>query len=132
MSFYKELQAMTNKPKSVPVEKKISRVAVKATQQLDIEDITADSLPLEFVKQYLRVDHDFDDLEIQIHIKSAQSYVRNYIKQPEDEPLDDGLIVSILTLTAYFYENKSPQMKSTEKLDTIFGTILDLHRRDVL
>ena len=134
MSFYNTLQkqTMTAKPSVATVERKISRVSTNKTETISIDDITAEDLPLEFVKQYLRVDHNFDDLEIQVHMKSAKSYVRTYIKQPDDEPLDDGLIMPILALTAYFYENKSPQIKSTEKLDTLFGSVLQLHMRDVL
>lgn len=94
--------------------------------------ITPDNLPLEFVKNYLRVEHDFDDAEIAVHILSAQSYVRNYIKQPLEESMSMELITPILVLVAYFYENKSPQMKSTEKLDITFGSILNLHRRDIV
>lgn len=123
MSFYKQLQLMTNST---------AAKAVTNSRAVEADTITADNLPLDFVKQYLRVDHDFDDVEILVSLKSARSYVKTYIKQPDDEPLDDGLIMPILALTAYFYENKSPQMKSTEKLDTIFGNVLDLHRREVL
>lgn len=95
-------------------------------------NITPENIPLDFIKSYLRVDHDFDDLEIQIAKASAYSYVKNYINQPDDTPMDIGLIIPILTLTAYFYENKSPQMKSTEKLDTIFSSILHLHRNNLI
>lgn len=99
---------------------------------MDIQNITPDNLPLEFVKSYLRVEHDFDDAEIQVAILSAQSYVRNYIKQPDGVSLDMGLITPILVLTAFFYENKTPNVKSTEKLDEIFKSTLNLHRNDIL
>lgn len=99
---------------------------------ITIDDVSADNMPLEFVKQYLRVDHDFDDLEIMVNIRTAQDYVRNFIKQPDGEPLEDALIMPILTLVAHFYENKSPQMKSTEKLDSIFGSILSLYMKEVI
>ena len=57
--------------------------------------ITPDTLTLEFVKQYLRVDHDLDDIEIEVAMKSAVAYVRKHIKQPSDEPLDYELIIPI-------------------------------------
>lgn len=110
----------------------MSSVNLPMTKQITADQITADNIPLSFAKQYLRVDHDFDDVEIQVGIKTAQAYVRNYIKQPEDEPLDNGLIITILSLTAYFYENKSPVMKSTEKLDVMFGNVLNMYKREVL
>lgn len=101
-------------------------------EETGIDGITPDNLPIEFVKQYLRVEHDFDDIEIKVAIASAQSYVRNHIKQPKGTPMDMELIIPMLTLVAFFYENKSPMMKSTEKLDAIFSSILNLHRTEVL
>lgn len=99
---------------------------------MELENITPDNLPLDFVKQYLRVEHNFDDLEIQLMVKSAQHYVRNYINQPDGTDMDIELVIPILTLVAYFYENKTVTMKSTEKLDVIFGSVLNLHRGDLL
>lgn len=99
---------------------------------LNFEDISPDNMPLDFVKQYLKVEHDFDDIEIMMHIKSAQSYVRTYTKTDASVPLDDGLLFPILALVAHFYENKSPMMKSTEKLEMLFSSVLDMHRNDVL
>ena len=134
MSFYNMLQkqTMTAKSKTTTIEKKISRIPMKSSETEEMDEVTADNLPLEFVKQYLRVDHDFDDAEIQVAILSAQSYVRNYIKQPDGVSLDMGLITPILVLTAFFYENKTPNVKSTEKLDEIFKSTLNLHRNDIL
>ena len=96
------------------------------------QDITCENLPLNFVKQYLRVDHNFDDVEINVAIMSAQSYVRNYIKAPKDAILDKELIIPILTLIAHFYENKTTTMKTTERLDAVFNSVLNLHRRDIV
>lgn len=99
---------------------------------MDIGNISPDNLPLAFVKQYLRVDHDFDDLEIQLMIQSAQSYIRNNLKLPKTEELDIEIVIPMLTLIAYFYENKTVIMSSKDKEDLIFGSILSLHRRDIL
>lgn len=99
-----------------------------------VDKITPDNLPLEFVKQYLRIEQDFteDDLEIVIAIRSAQRYVRNYIKIEDDKNMDVGLMPIVLSVVAYFYENKSPMMKSTEKIDAMFSMVLDVYREDVL
>ena len=48
-----------------------------------VRKTTPENLSLEVVKQYLRVDHDLDDLEIEIYIEAAKSYVRDYIKAEE-------------------------------------------------
>lgn len=97
-----------------------------------LEEINPQCLPLQFVKDYLRVDHDLDDIEISVYIKAAESYVRNFIKAKPNEELDSELLIPMLSLIAYFYENKSVNMKSTEKTSAIFNSILDLHRGEIL
>ena len=99
---------------------------------MQFEDITPDNLPLEFVKQYLRVDHDFDDVEIQLIINSAKSYVRNTLRVEKDEELDVELVIPMLSLIAYFYETKTITMASNEKASFMFESILALHRKEVL
>lgn len=100
---------------------------------MSLANITPDNLPLDFVKSYLRVEHDFDDVEIQLMINSAQSYVRNLLKISKEEVLEDAeLVIPMLTLVAYFYENKTVSMKANEKIDLMFESILGLHRREIL
>lgn len=100
---------------------------------MSLASITPDNLPLDFVKSYLRVEHDFDDAEIQLMISSAQSYVKNLLKIPKEEELEDAeLVIPMLTLVAYFYENKTVSMKANEKIDLMFESILGLHRREIL
>jgi len=101
---------------------------------IDITTITPENIPLEFVKSYLRIDEDFeeDDVELMIDIKSAQSYVRNYLKLEPNEQMSFELLMPILAMIAYFYENKSPLSKSTEKLDSLFSSMLNLHRDVIL
>ncbi|GAA0071669.1 hypothetical protein UT300003_31940 [Clostridium sardiniense] len=98
----------------------------------EISKVTPDNIPLSFAKQYLRVDHDLDDLEIAVALKSAQSYVRKYIKIDKEELMDMELIIPVLTLTAFYYENKSALGKSNERMDSIILSILDLNRGDIL
>lgn len=100
--------------------------------QEDMIEIAPDTLTLEFVKQYLRVDHDLDDLEIQVAMKSAVSYVKKYIKLADGEPLDYELIMPILTLISHFYENKSLMGKPNERIDALISSILDMNRGDIL
>lgn len=99
---------------------------------IDFENITPDNLPLDFVKSYLRIDHDFDDVELQLMIKAAKSYIRNNLRVEKDEELDTELVIPMLTLVAHFYENKTTLMKSTEKIDIMFNSILSLHRKEIL
>ena len=99
---------------------------------INITTISPDSIPLEFVKSYLRVEHDFDDVEIMLALASAQAYIRDYTQTPDDALMDFGLLNSVLVLTAFFYENKTPNIKTTEKLDDIFKSTLFMYKNEVL
>lgn len=132
MSFYNQLKSITEKSTS-PRKKTPTKITTYSSQEeYDIDDISADELPLEVVKQYLRIDHDFDDLELKIATKSAIAYVRNYIKAGEDEALDFEMIMPILTLISHFYENKTLIGNSNEKIDPLINSILDMSRRDII
>lgn len=97
-----------------------------------LDKLTPENIPLDFVKQYLRVDYDFDDLEIALALKASVAYVKKYIKK-EDKVLEDkDLIIPILVLVSHFYENKSLNAKSSEKIDSIISSILDMNRVDIL
>lgn len=133
MSFLTHLQTISqDSAKTLSTKKGMSRVRREASSDYDIDDIVVDELPLEFVKQYLRVDHEFDDLEISVALKSATAYVKKYIKHDGVSPLDFDLIMPILTLTAHYYENKSATAKATEKIDSIINSILDMNREDIV
>lgn len=132
MSFYNQLKSITEKSTS-PKKKTPTKITTYSSQEeYDIDDITVDELPLEVVKQYLRIDHDFDDLELKIATKSAISYVRGYIKAGEDEALDFEMIMPVLTLISHFYESKTPIGKANEKVDILINSILDMNRRDIV
>lgn len=95
-------------------------------------NITPENLNLEITKQYLRVDHDLDDIEIMVYIEAAKSYVKDYVKASEDDVLDYALIIPMLSFIAHCYENKAVNIKSTEKIDGMFKGVLDMYRRDIL
>ena len=66
-------------------------------------DLAPMTLNLDLVKQYLRVDGDYDDLEISLYMQSAVSYVSNYIKAESNEIIENvELLIPILNLIAYF------------------------------
>lgn len=131
MSFYNQLKNITEKSSS-PKKKTPTKISNSPSETIDIDDIVIEELPLEIVKQYLRIDHDFDDLELMIATKSAISYVRSYIKAGDEESLDFEMIMPVLTLIAHFYENKTPIGKSNEKVELLINSILDMNRRDIL
>ena len=95
-------------------------------------NVTPENIPLQYAKQYLRVDHDLDDLEISLALVSAQSYVRKFIGIEDGEPMDIELIIPILALTSTYYENKTAIGTSNQKIDAILESILSLNRRNFL
>lgn len=98
-----------------------------------MKDILPEEMELDFIKSYLRVDHNFDDIEIMLFYKGVVDYVRKYIKQPDDTPMTDvSLCIPILTLVAYCYETRTPITKTTERQDQIFTSMLELHRNEIL
>lgn len=98
----------------------------------DFNILSPNDLTLDIIKNYLRVDHDLDDVEITLCYKSALTYVRKYIGAESDDELDVDLILPILSLTCHFYENKKVTQPSNEKMDEIFGGILALNRLSIL
>ena len=85
-----------------------------------------DDLDVSIVKQYMRIEHDLDDFELELYLKSAKSYVRKYVE--EDYVDDIELIMPVLMLISHFYENKTPMNVSNAKYDHIFKDILWMNR----
>lgn len=101
-------------------------------EKYSLKDITPSNIPLEVVKQYLRVDHDLDDFEISLALISAQSYVRKYIGLEIDEEMDIDLLIPILALTSSYYENKTAIGLSNQKVDILLDSILTINRKNYL
>ena len=94
---------------------------------MHIDDINCmDDLDVSIVKQYMRIEHDLDDFELELYLKSAKSYVRKYVQ--EDYVDDVELIMPVLMLISHFYENKTPMNVSNAKYDHIFKDILWMNR----
>lgn len=94
--------------------------------------LSPDKITLDMIKNYLRVDHNLDDMELTMCFQSALSYVRKYIGVDIDTPLDVDLSLPILSLTCHFYETKSVKQPANEKMDEIFSNILNLNRESIL
>lgn len=91
--------------------------------------MTPSMIDLDFLKNYLRIDHDLDDIELELYLASSKSYIQNYTGLSESE-MDEHIEFSIpiLMLCSHFYENKSVAV-SKSAIDKIFGNILNMHRR---
>ena len=70
--------------------------------------ILPSNISVEFVKKYLRIEHDLDDMELYIYLETAKSFVESYTSMTIEE-LDNHkeVIMCILLLCAHFYENKN-------------------------
>lgn len=103
-------------------------------EEKDLEDIDSpDDLTIEIVKQYMRIEHNLDDFELKMYLKSALSYVRKYVGVEDPSiPLDVDLIMPTLMLISHFYENKTPINNNNSKLDSVFDSLLWMNRGVVL
>ena len=91
--------------------------------------ILPSNISVEFVKKYLRIEHDLDDMELHIYLESAKSFIESYTSMSIEE-LDNHkeVIMCILLLCSHFYENKAIVIKDRMTEDKIFRNILSLHR----
>lgn len=119
-------EKVEEKPK-LEEEVKKEEEEVKEKTYENIEDID-----LNIVKNYLRIDHDLDDAELQLFLNSAKSYVKKYIGADKETPLDIELCIPIFNLVSHFYEQRGVTALSNEKIDEIFGDILTVNRMSIL
>ena len=98
---------------------------------MDFMDIESpDDLTLEVVKHYMRIEHNLDDFELTMYLKSALSYVRKFVELEDapEVPLDVDLIMPVLMLISHFYENKTPVNVNNAKLDDVFAGIMWMNK----
>ena len=91
-----------------------------------------DDLNVEMVKHYMRIEHNLDDFELSLYLKSALNYVRKYVDMYDSssqvqQDMDIELVIPVLMLVAHFYENKTPINLNNAKVDNIFSDILWMH-----
>lgn len=97
---------------------------------LDARKIT--EIDLDFVKNYLRIDHDEDDILLNTMIVAAQNFIQSYLNKrfSDYEEIPDEFSIACLALIAHWYENREIQSASVTKqeLAFVFSGLLDLHR----
>lgn len=90
-------------------------------------------LSLDLLKQWLKIDHDLDDVELTLCLNAAISNVKNNIGiEGEDEELDPELYIVTLNLASHFYHNKSMYIEKTYSQDNIYQSILFMHKSNLL
>lgn len=97
------------------------------------EVIKLSQLNLDFVKDYLKIDYDDDDKELQFYIAAAQSYLINQLNiNIEEIDTKPDIIIAALLIIAHFYENKTAINTGTKinnsNIDFILQQILIQYR----
>lgn len=82
-------------------------------------------IDLNLVKDYLQIDYDDDDLQLQLMIQAAQNYIVKSAKT-DIEYLDrqPDLVIACLQIVSHFYENKGIVTLTNTKIDTMLQNIL--------
>jgi uncharacterized phage protein (predicted DNA packaging) len=97
-----------------------------------MEIVRITDLDVAFVKEYLRVDHEEDDLLIRTFIESSKSYIQNYLglRFEEFEVIPEEFSVAALAVIAHWYERRGIQATKDDRgeMNHIFSALLDAHR----
>ena len=80
---------------------------------------------LQLVKDYLQIDFDEDDTQLQLMIQAAQNYIyKNLNADPEYLDEQPDLVIACLQIISHFYENKSVVVLTNTKMDMMLQNIL--------
>ena len=95
--------------------------------------ITPGTMPLSMVKQYLVVDHNDEDLLIQMYTQTARKNLVTLLKT-DMENTDDNeeLNIVYLKILMDMYENKSLQYSKKIYTDPFVMSILSCHTEEIL
>lgn len=82
-------------------------------------------IDFELVSKYLVGITEEDELEVELYIEAAKSFVRTYTALTEEE-LDDNqyFVMPTLMLISHFYENKTVELQG--KNTRIYDSLLNL------
>lgn len=97
------------------------------------DTITPGSMPLSMVKQYLVVDHDDEDMLIQMYMQTARKNLATLLKtdiEVTDE--NEELNIVYLKILMDMYENKSLHFSRKLYTDPFVLSILSCHTEEIL
>lgn len=90
------------------------------------------NIDLEFVKNYLRIEQEFedDDMEIEIFMQVAKDYIINVCGLTEEEFLSaNTLIPAYLILVSEMYENRSSMVQTNTKANPLIQRYINTIRK---
>lgn len=97
------------------------------------ETITPGSMPLSMVKQYLVVDHNDEDLLIQMYMQTARKNLATLLKTDmEITDQNEELNIVYLKILMDMYENKSLHFSKKLYIDPFVLSILSCHTEEIL
>lgn len=97
------------------------------------ETITPGSMPLSMVKQYLVVDHNDEDLLIQMYMQTARKNLATLLKTDmEITDQNEELNIVYLKILMDMYENKSLHFSRKLYTDPFVLSILSCHTEEIL
>lgn len=92
-------------------------------------------IDLDMVKNYLRIDHEDDDVMLNLMLSAAKNYIQSYLNKKFSDFESEGSIpeefsIACLALVSHWYEKREIQSEKTAKdeLAYVFSGLLDLHR----
>lgn len=89
-------------------------------------------IDLEFIKNYLRIEEEFEDdaIEIQIFMQVAKDYLQKVCGLTEDEFLDaNTLIPAYLILVSEMYEYRSAMVQTNTKANPLMQRYINSSRK---
>ena len=95
-------------------------------------DIDLPEIDLDFFKNWLRIDHNLDDAELSLCLAAAKSNVQNVIGVELTEDSDPELIIVVLNIASYYYQNKTVGTDKNHVPDKIYQAILSMHNNKIL
>jgi|SRR5699024_1926321 len=97
-----------------------------------IKPVKITEMDIDFVKNYLRIEDDEDDLMIMTMLEAAKSFIQSYLNQKfEDfEELPNEFSIAALAIIAHWYERREihSDKDTRSELRYVFAGLLDMHR----
>lgn len=95
----------------------------------------ADELTIDDLKEYLRIDYDYDDNLLTTILYSSKSFVQTYLNKRFQDYKDKNIeipeefTIACLSICAHWYENRAiDSERLTKEASYTFAGILDMHR----